>query len=844
MKQKLLVIVLVSLMILGLPLCSRTQSQNSLSTPMLPSRMQIYGGEISVLQSYNIKENRHLQSLNGLVLNEQLEADTIYPDLGGNWMMQWDGSNTFKIVQSYLSNEESVPTPPNFLESYRLPAMVMKNGILSSIVGAGCVYLPWQNLLLQYNDKAGNILFYDATSLEKLGQLENTNLIAVLSNRFALTSGGIQEIKTGKLSLDKKRIGDQFVCDGKLFVSTNVIFDLNKGELVSEIGNLNIQKPVRIIKIKKDFIEYYSYSSGVSTITPTRTRLSKNGSLLEIKPVNIKDNPENLQILDSFNDYALCRNSKSYRIIEMNSDIIVWERDYDESKKPIPELSFFGDKGLYRTMDFAEIVNLHNFKTEKFLRFPLHPIILNDSDNFAVIMQSSENGDMVGFLLDDNFNIVPTSMIELPASDRYLFKNNEIVAYNLKTVIDNNGELTSNPSYSIQGRLSKHKFGSTKPYFEFCIDIPTNSQSLLGSDYIDGSLYIATSQWVRKVDTNNDISIIYQTNIENGKQAYRNLSLFASEKLIAIQFDYGSSNHLLIFDIKTRELLLDSGMNTDAQEHLIGVFDDIVITDFRVFLPLQQEKELGLEGRFAGIEGRKVVSFWQNNLYTLNIDSGEKTSTTMTEGLYDLDSQYLDGVVTNYGRIMDIDGSYLQRNLLGMLNHIYKPNKADPNSLMTENDGLLIKLSPCPSFSVKRTGKGVGDGKDGADGIDEVIFEFRNTREDGRDLVLKGEVYLVSWGDDGKAPVFAKLNEPRHKLGPLLPGMSQEITFKVPEPPLMEHNQKGEGKYFALVVESNGLLDTKNSILSDFDKDPKPLFDGTPVALDHQKAIVVTVWGR
>jgi len=88
------------------------------------------------------------------------------------------------------------------------------------------------------------------------------------------------------------------------------------------------------------------------------------------------------------------------------------------------------------------------------------------------------------------------------------------------------------------------------------------------------------------------------------------------------------------------------------------------------------------------------------------------------------------------------------------------------------------------------------------------------------------------------------LNEPRHKLGPLLPGMSQEITFKLPEPPLLEHNQKGEGKYFALVVESNGLMDREKSVLSEYDKDPRPLFDGTPVALDQQKAIAVTVWEK
>ncbi len=189
----------------------------------------------------------------------------------------------------------------------------------------------------------------------------------------------------------------------------------------------------------------------------------------------------------------------------------------------------------------------------------------------------------------------------------------------------------------------------------------------------------------------------------------------------------------------------------------------------------------------------------------------------------------------------DIDKGEIVQNMLSDLYSSLDEMAIFNNKVvMSENGGYLI-FSPCPSFSVKRTGKGGGNGNNKGN---EVIFEFKNTREDGRDLVLKGEVYLVSWGDDGKAPVFAKLNEPRHKLGPLLPGMSQEISFKVPEPPLLENNQKGEGKYFALVVESNGLLDTKNSILSDFDKDPRPLFDGTPVALDQQKAIVVTVWEK
>jgi len=209
---------------------------------------------------------------------------------------------------------------------------------------------------------------------------------------------------------------------------------------------------------------------------------------------------------------------------------------------------------------------------------------------------------------------------------------------------------------------------------------------------------------------------------------------------------------------------------------------------------------------------------------------------------YTLWKHFSNYIISNSGMI-DLDKKEVVQRLFSY--------NSDKNTPFIFNDEMLltclgntVKLSPCPSFSVKRTGKSGGDGKGGAGEVDEVSFEFRNTREDERDLVLKGEAYLVSWGDDGKAPVFAKLNEPRHKLGPLLPGMSQEITFKLPEPPLLENNQKGEGKYFALVVESNGLMDREKSVLSEYDKDPRPLFDGTPVALDWQKAIVVTVWGR
>ncbi|MCE5176482.1 hypothetical protein LLF85_03010 [bacterium] len=265
--------------------------------------------------------------------------------------------------------------------------------------------------------------------------------------------------------------------------------------------------------------------------------------------------------------------------------------------------------------------------------------------------------------------------------------------------------------------------------------------------------------------------------------------------------------------------------------------------------------EDGLSGNDKYIVGVTDKGFIVKNNKTLNLIIPGKEAEPIIDPIklrfdlmrynfmeYTLWKHFSNYIISNSGMI-DLDKKEVVQRLFSY--------NSDKNTPFIFNDEMLltclgntVKLSPCPSFSVKRTGKGGGDGKGGAGEVDEVSFEFRNTREDGRDLVLKGEAYLVSWGDDGKVPVFAKLNEPRHKLGPLLPGMSQEITFKLPEPPLLENNQKGEGKYFALVVESNGLMDREKSVLSEYDKDPRPLFDGTPVALDWQKAIVVTVWGR
>ena len=196
------------------------------------------------------------------------------------------------------------------------------------------------------------------------------------------------------------------------------------------------------------------------------------------------------------------------------------------------------------------------------------------------------------------------------------------------------------------------------------------------------------------------------------------------------------------------------------------------------------------------------------------------------------------GLFFSYRRIISTNGKQLQWTPL-LSNYYEKYSKVfqkDSDVEYITQDGRFstsLLFSPCPTFSISRIDNS----------NNKVTFSFTNTRQDDLDLVLKGEAYLASWGDDGKPPIFTKLDEPHHKLGPLLPGMSQEITFDLPKPQEID-GKKSEGKYFALIIESNGLLDTKNSELSDFDREGRPLFDGTPLSLDKQHALVLTVWKK
>lgn len=162
-------------------------------------------------------------------------------------------------------------------------------------------------------------------------------------------------------------------------------------------------------------------------------------------------------------------------------------------------------------------------------------------------------------------------------------------------------------------------------------------------------------------------------------------------------------------------------------------------------------------------------------------------------------------------------------------------NQRNMEVSMTTTDGFveaidnsIYQYRPCPTYSLRRTGN--------------FSFELDVTSS-GQDIpLLEGKVRLVVMGDNANTPkVFLdSYSDLRIKKS----GTGDEVTLEFkPTEKFLDALKNGTNR-FGLIIESNGLLDTTNSELSDFDKEGRPLFDGIPISYEKQQSVVVTVWGR
>lgn len=136
------------------------------------------------------------------------------------------------------------------------------------------------------------------------------------------------------------------------------------------------------------------------------------------------------------------------------------------------------------------------------------------------------------------------------------------------------------------------------------------------------------------------------------------------------------------------------------------------------------------------------------------------------------------------------------------------------------HSGELVKIESCPAFSIKRSSNNE--------------FVITNTSPNCQ-KPLNASVYLIPWSDEG-CPAYWQARNVVGKVKDLK--LNETSMIKISDLELLQ------SKKFALVIKSNGLLDTRNSELSDFDKTERPLFDGNAISYDEQKSVVVTVWEK
>ena len=842
-----LVLVVCSQMALG------TRGQTELQFPVLPEDAVVLGGEINIA-GFDPKIRQ------GIIFDENIQQ--IIGNAYGQLDTRYCNGKLYLTLPFDEKNFENENKNSFLLE--QLASAIKPVVLLSDEAG----FLPLNNLIFyrKNDDKintSSSLVFYNTDEDRTVFKIDNVKLpvdIISVSRQLILIKDGISNklYKTGTWTKIVEFSGP-FNFDSDIFVTNSIILDINTLDVIADISEYNLETKPRFGGSQIWFNSKYDQKNPYLNIV---TRFSRVGQFLgkeEVHLPGVVKEKESFQLVDLHENLALGLilrpYSRTYRVFETRNGEILWETDFKRDSEDY--CYFYKSNLLMETIHGTKLIDLKTFKTTRYIDFSKYPQILSSGNN-KVLVSSGFDGNRslkIAYMLDANLQPILYTKTVLPFDLDFCFLHeNKIISVSSSPCVESN-----NINNCKRTTISHSEFGSLVPFKKIVLE-NINSEDVKEDAFI-GNYFLAYGNYGITAYNIDDGSPDYFLKFPEPEQGDMVPEIHLESHFLVVQtrsnqYTNDKRNHLYCFDLESRKMLFD--MEFEDKNTKIMAVDNEAIW-------VSGEKNQYNVLRFAGepLKFDNVFAYYKNIVYMTkivylngvekyflvshNIKNGVEKE-IQSENLPPSPIFYINDIYySNKGFYSLNSYQHIQQNLGEWLN--LQDNDDDKILLQGINfsldgkrcNGVLTKLSPCPSFSVKRTGKGGGNGKDGAG---EVSFEFKNTREDGRDLVLKGEVYLVSWGDDGKAPLFAKLNEPRHKLGPLLPGMSQEITFKLPEPPLLENNQKGEGKYFALVVESNGLMDRDKSVLSEYDKDPRPLFDGTPVALDQQKAIVVTVWGR
>jgi len=466
-------------------------------------------------------------------------------------------------------------------------------------------------------------------------------------------------------------------------------------------------------------------------------------------------------------------------------------------------------------------------------------------------------------VLDSHFNILssPTTIIENDA-DKFYSDGNSIISVNSKY---NRSDKTTKVV------IKRQPIGSYKSSFSYEHIFEEKLRSIEDWCCDSGIIYIPT-------ETNNYISIDTRTgdveevvfeSLEVFEKALYSNKIVANDSclfLVSSRIDYSKkeiTDQVIVIDKFTDTLV---GTHSMTQSFQNGLKKDIVkTTDSHLILGRAGKTAVynSTNCKFSMIDGYlKDISggvVWFANVDGILSSYDLKTEETTTFGLNVSNEETPitisgDRVYVG-GRVYNLSGDYIQNTGIKVgESQDSSPSEDESrfeilNSYFDTPTRAYVKLKECPTFSIRQVDTT----------IDSIEFEIKRT--DDIFTPFSGYATIFAWNigsQESAVPNPISKTVATVDLNSLPPGGTQRISFDLtnidsnkvnsestylnPEVKYANSENPTGIKYFALVVQSGGLLDVANSELSDIDELKRPLFDGEIMNLDEQKAIVLTLW--
>jgi hypothetical protein len=849
MKRVLIVFILHTLFLTLSPTAINSEFSNPPNYPLLPEGQRVYsgntffepcitfsGGGMS-LNTYNIKRASNYC----FVLNKKMNI------LGGFSTIA--EKNIFfsgcHLKQNFCDYDYINETEKEGSITY----FKSDDGTIDFFInGKNTKYFPWLGYIV-VNESNNETLIIDGVKLSLI-QRFSSNLSEKKINVIPITRD---------ICLVSNVYGDYNICDiytkfiyypnlvnyafnYNTFASTTMFFDCENKKLV------NIQDIVKIDKfswviVRPSWIDYVLFKKK-SSIPQFLLRISKDGHIIE--KIDLLPLSQNINV----------------KVIDTNKDYIIFSFSDENEKNNWGIWNFrLNSFTQITSIGYANKVNMHRSLTDGFL-----------TDEYAYITSKSgslkidlPNGIIIGEFYFPNpdlvsiYNVNDMPFIVCPSKpeiyDKCMFQG-----YFL------NQELLPNQGMPIYFETIPH----------YLTQLGTNLISLYYRQNGDIEIINHTSGRCSKFNIN---GFPFSKNVVRYIDRLCILTNF--NELTLVRLDNLDVEKVLIkgvdIDFDPKDTFTNVYTNVYEKYYFIHYYNVVTQMSFVNIIDLEQNKVIfadylknyqhfNLEEKyFFGTYKNSLIFSRNNGIYIINID--EPNLISLNGVAFGIIENYLYYITNNHNtssdlmlynmqelthhlikkdfsindqsnrieiinnsifvndKIYNIKGELIQKGLTNkeqviLYNNLYNfigntDNKTKINS--------VIKYNPCPSFIIK---KFLSDG-------DKISLVVENT---SNNLTLEGKYFLLPCNKEGLIAPFIKMtktNDIEFNLG-----HNEEIRIEA------DANINNSTDYFALIIESNGLLNTKNSELSDFDKEGRPLFDGVPTSLEKQQAIVVTVWKK